>query len=166
MLVILHVDSRRVYSTPSTFHPNEEWTTLQVQTFLEHARLEELPIETLMHDRDKKFTAKVDAKLQAMDIQVVKSAYRSPNTNAFVERFIQTLQRECLNHFIVFGEQHMDYLVNEFVDFYHEERPHQGKGNDLLTSNGETPPEILSIDSVKCRERLGGVLKHYRRQAA
>ncbi|TWT29625.1 integrase core domain-containing protein [Blastopirellula retiformator] len=86
-------------------------------------------------------------------------------TNAFVERFIQPIQQECLDHFIVFGEQHMDHLVNEFVDFYHEERPHQGKENELLTP-GETQPDVLSIDSVNCRERLGGVLKHYHRQAA
>lgn len=166
LLIFLHVESRQVHIAPSTFHPNEEWTTLQVEKFLEHARLEELPIETLMHDRDKKFTAKVDAKLQAVDIRVVKSAYRSPNTNAFVERFIQTLQRECLDHFIVFGEQHMDHLVQEFVDFYHEERPHQGKENQLLTSVDQPEAGILSINSVNCSERLGGVLKHYHRQAA
>ena len=166
VLVFLHVESRRVFITLSTFHSNEEWTTLQVEKLLEHARLEELPLETLRHDRDKKFTAKVDAAFQAMDIRVVKSAYRSPNTNAFVERFIQTLQRECLDHFIVFGEQHMDYLVSAFMDFYHEDRPHQGKENQLLTSNKESPPDIVSLGSIKCRERLGGVLKHYHRQAA
>ncbi|TWT30579.1 integrase core domain-containing protein [Blastopirellula retiformator] len=137
----------------------------QAEAFLEHVKSVDLPIETLMHDRDKKLTAKVDATFQAADIRVVKSAYRSPNTNAFVERFIQTLQQECLDHFVVFGEQHMDHLVNEFVDFYHEERPHQGKENELLTP-GEPQPDILSIDSVNCRERLGGVLKHYHRQAA
>ncbi|MHC2066154.1 integrase core domain-containing protein [Bremerella sp. T1] len=166
VLVFLHVDSRRVFITPSTFHPNEEWTTLQVETFLEHARLKELSIETLMHDRDKKFTARVDETFQAVDIRVLKSVYRSPNMNAFVERFIQTLQQECLDHFVVFGQEHMDYLVSEFVDFYHEDRPHQGKENELLTSNGETTPEVLSIDSVKCHERLGGVLKHHHHQAA
>jgi len=85
LLVFLHVDSRQVFITPSTFHPNEEWTTLQVEQFLEHAKSKELSVQTLMHDRDKKFTAKVDAKLQAMDIRVVKSAYRSPNTKAYVE---------------------------------------------------------------------------------
>jgi len=66
----------------------------------------------------------------------------------------------------VFGEQHMDYLVSEFVDFYHEERPHQGKENQLLTSVDQPEAEILSINAVKCHERLGGVLKYYHRQAA
>lgn len=79
---------------------------------------------------------------------------------------MQTLQTECLDHFIVFGEQHMDHLVQEFVTHYHEERPHQVKENDLLPSNGETPPEVLSIDFVKCHEWLGGALKHCHCQEA
>lgn len=93
-------------------------------------------------------------------------ADRVPNTNAFVERFIRTRQQEYLDHFPVSGEQHMDYLVQEFVDFYHEERPHQGRDNELLTPYDEPEPGILSISSVNCSERLGGVLKHYHRQAA
>ncbi len=78
---------------------------------------------------------------------------------------MQTLQMECLDHFIVFGEQHMDHLVQEFVTHYHEERPHQGKENNLLIPDDVPTAGILSISSVNCRERLGGVLKHYHRQA-
>ena len=65
-------------------------------------------------------------------------AIRAPNTNAYVERFIQTLQVECLDHFLVFGEKHLDYLVREYVEHYHTERPHQGLGNRLVI--GEPPP--------------------------
>ncbi|TWT39524.1 integrase core domain-containing protein [Blastopirellula retiformator] len=147
LLIFLHVESRQVYIAPSTFHPNEEWAMQQAEAFLEHVKSVDLPIETLMHDRDKKFTAKVDDAFQAADIRVVKSAYRSPNTNAFVERFIQTLQRECLDHFVVFGEQHMDYLVKEFVGFYHAERPHQGKDNSPL--EGRTSRNPMSCRSVR-----------------
>ena len=90
-----------------------------------------------MHDRDGKFMATFDAALKQSGVDVKKSAPRSPNTVAFVERFIQTIQQECLDHFIVFGPKHMDYLCSEFVEHYHTERPHQGKENELLTGTGK-----------------------------
>ena len=85
-----------------------------------------------MHDRDTKFRGSFDETLESAGIEAKKAAHRSPNTNAFVERFVQTLQHECLDYFIVFGQQRMDHVVNEFVAHYHEERPHQAKENDPL----------------------------------
>lgn len=64
--------------------------------------------------------------------KVKKASHRSPNTNTFVERFVQTLKQECLDYFIVFGEQHMDCILSEMNAHYHEERPHQAKDNDPL----------------------------------
>ena len=132
-----------------------------------------------MHDRDTKFTASFDKILKQGDLKVMKATHRSPNTVAFVERFIQTLQQECRDYFIVFGEQHMDHLVSEMVTYCHEERPHQAKDNDPLmpatytTSSkkgkrkkDESPPDVVPISHIKCRERLGGLLKHYDRKAA
>jgi putative transposase len=87
----------------------------------------------------------------------------APNLNVYVERFIQSIQVECLDHFLVFGEKHFDYLVREYVEHYHTERPHQGLANRLVT--GEPPP-ALSAGGVACRTRLGGLLRHYYRAAA
>ena len=105
--------------------------------------------------------------------------YRPPNTVAFVERFIQTLKHECLDYFIVFGQQHMDYFVSEMVTYYHEERPHQSKDNDPLIpavpdgvpkkrkpKKCKSPPEAVLLSQIRCRKRLGGLLKHYSRKAA
>ena len=104
---------------------------------------------------------------------------RGNHVVAFVERFIQTLQQECLDYFIVFGQQHMDHLVSEMVSYYHEERPHQAKDNDPLVpatptptpkkanrKKGESPPDVLPVSQSECRQRLGGLLKHYYRKAA
>jgi putative transposase len=95
---------------------------------------------------------------------------------AFVERFIQTLQQECLDYFVEFGERHMDHFVAEMLAYYHEERPHQAKGNDPLAPDpnkpkkakrkkGESPPDVVPISQIACRQRLGGRLKHYHRRA-
>src|SRR6186713_626703 len=56
-------------------------------------------------------------------IAVRKTAFRAPNTNAYVERFIQTIQHECLDHFVILGQRHFDYLVAQWLDHYHRERP-------------------------------------------
>ncbi len=95
-------------------------------------------------------------------MDVMPLALRARNTNAYVERFIQSIQVECLDHFLVFGEKHFDDLVREYVEHYHTERPHQGLGNGLVI--GETPP--ASTGKVTCRTRLGGLLRHYHRTAA
>ena len=85
-----------------------------------------------MHDRETKFTASFDAALKTAKLRIVKTAFRSPNTLAFAERFIQTLGQECLDYFIPIGERHLNHLVSEMVAHYHTERPHQSLDNDLL----------------------------------
>lgn len=177
VLVFLHVESRRVFISPSTCHPNNAWVQEQAHAFLKHVEETGLKAEIVMHDRDTKFTASFDEALKSADLKVVKSAYRSPNTNAFVERFIQTIKQECLDYFIVFGQRHMDHLVSEMTAYYHEERPHQAKENDLLAPTAippgkkrsrkkAEPPDVMPISQIECRQRLGGLLKHYHRKAA
>lgn len=125
-----------------------------------------------MHDRDTKFTAGFDRELQAAGLRIQKSPFRSPNTVAFVERFIQTLGQECLDHFMVFGERHLNHLCSVFVDYYDRLRPHQGKENQLLVvtkpthKRKATAPTTIPISEVRCEQRLGGLLKHYYRKAA
>ena len=87
----------------------------------------------LFHDNDSKFTKAFDRDLAKRQIDVRKTAFRSPNTNAFVERFIQTIQVELLDHFVVLGQRHFNYLVKVWLEHYHTERPHQSKENELLS---------------------------------
>ena len=99
LLVLPHVETRRVFIAPSTFHPDETWVKQQAHASLKHVEETGLSATIVMHDRDTKFTASFDEILESADLEAKKSAYRSPNTVAFVERFIQTLQRECLDYF-------------------------------------------------------------------
>ena len=96
--------------------------------------------------------------------------------NALVERFIQSIQPMCLNHFIVFGERHLDHLCQEYLVHYHDERPHQSLDNEPLnkpnargrpkTKRSRIEDEIVPLSEVRCQQRLGGLLKSYRRKAA
>jgi putative transposase len=175
VLVFLHVGTRRALVSPATTSPTAAWVQEQTKRFLEHARADKLPVKMLFHDNDTKFSKAVDQDLRSRRIKVCKTAFRAPNTNAFVERFIQTLQQECLDHFVVLGQRHFDYLVTEWLEHYHWERPHQAKDNDLLIRRKprrkkakRAPPgdDVLQLSEVRCEQRLGGHLKHYYRKAA
>jgi len=100
-------------------------------------------------------------------LKVKKHRPASPNLQAHVERWIQSVQQECLDHFIVLGERHLDYIVREYVDYYNNLCPHEGCDH-LKTTMKDPPPEMTTIplDDVVCHERLGGLLKHYERRAA
>jgi putative transposase len=93
--------------------------------------------------------------------------HRSPNLNAHVERLIQSTRVECLDHFIILGTRHLDHLLSEYIEYHNRERPHSSL--EFATPMGRTPPARagpVAPGEVRCRERLGGVLKHYYRKAA
>ncbi|TWT66235.1 Integrase core domain protein [Posidoniimonas polymericola] len=167
VLVFLNIQSRRVICSPATFKADDQWMVEQAESMLEQAKGMELPVRYLVRDQDFKYSKRFDRVFSDAGAVVEPTAPRAPNQNAFVERWIQSVKYECLNRFIAFGLNHLDYLVSEFVDYYHELRPHQRKDNKPLLgvwSDSDDPPS--SGDEVVCRERLGGVLKCYERKAA
>jgi putative transposase len=117
----------------------------------------------LIHDRDPLFTAEFLSLLADVDVQSVKLPPRSPNLNAYAERFVRTIKESCLERMILFGESSLRKAVYEFVAHYHAERPHQGLGNRLLRPE---PCHLESSGALQRRERLGGLLNYYYRAAA
>ncbi len=135
--------------------------------FVQHVKTEQIPTAIVMRDRDRNYRKQsFDDVLKGHGIWVRKTQFRSPNLQAYVERFIQSLGQECLDHFILCGEKHVDYLVRKYVDHYHTERPHQAKGN--LPILGAVPElgEVPGPERIVCWKRLGGLLKTYVRRAA
>ncbi len=168
LLAFIQVETRQVWVSPCTPHPNRDWVAQQARNFLMHVDFNGLPADQLIRDRDGKFAPAFDRVLRSSGVDVKPLPVRSPNLNAYAERFVQTLKHECLEHFIFFGHKHLDYLVSTFVDYYHTQRPHQAKGNEPLLQLVEQQPTAppSSTDDVLCEERLGGLIKHYYRQAA
>jgi transposase InsO family protein len=117
----------------------------------------------LIHDRDPRFTLAFRETLATADVQVVRLPPRSPNLNAFAERFVRTIKESCLDRIILVGEASLRRALAEFVEHYHHERNHQGLGNRLIVPVAEQTKRDGRIAS---RERLGGLLKYYYRPAA
>jgi len=165
-MAFIHVSTRRVFATPATFRPDSAWMNSQAHAFLTHVEREQLPCATVIRDLDGKYTTDFDRLFTKRNIAVKPVGPRAPNLNAFVERWIQSLKHEALNHFIVFGLAHFDHIVSEFVDYYHDCRPHQGIGNRLIgAEDSDRPPLIDDVEQLECESRLGGLLRTYRRAA-
>lgn len=169
MLVFLHLGSRKVFISKSTRNPDAKWMKAQAAAFARRVKAAGHKGTILMRDRDGICCSRFDEVLCKAGIELKKNSFRSPNLQAHIERFIQSLQQEALDHFVVFGEKHFDYLISEFVKHYHTERPHQALDNRPLTgiplfAATALPPRALN--EIVCHERLGGLLKHYVRCAA
>ena len=163
ILFFVHVGSRRVYVSGITTHPDTAWVAQQARNFGVHLAERGEEASYLIHDRDTKFTAQFDAMLEAEGVTIKEPTAKSPNMNAFAERWAQSVQVECLDHFVVLGEDHLRHIVGEYVAYFNAERPHQAMGNSPLTEPTGTVP---TDGEVRCQERLGGLLRHYYRKAA
>jgi len=115
----------------------------------------------LICDRDGKWTEGFRDIVEGSGVRVVLTPIQAPNANAYAERFVRSIREEGLDRLIPFGERRLIRVLDEFVAHYHGERNHQGLGNDLIA------PEPLPRDGthVRCRERLGGLLRYYHRAA-
>ncbi len=109
----------------------------------------------LIHDRDPLYTSEFRELLQNGGVTSVRIPPRSPNLNAYAERFVLSIKSECLNRLVILGERHLRRAIGEYMEHYHVERTHQGLGNRLI----DGVPEPGSGRIIR-RERLGGLLNH------
>jgi transposase InsO family protein len=165
VLFFIHLESRRVEVAGITQHPNEDWmkqiarnVTMDEWGCLEGCRY-------LIHDRDTKFTDSFRAILRSDHVKPLKLPAQSPNLNAYAERWVRSVKEEALSKLILFGEASLRRVLREYLIYFHRERNHQGKGNVLLFPMNRQSA-LNSDRSVRCRERLGGLLKYYHREAA
>jgi len=122
------------------------------------------PGQYLIHDRDGKDCPVFQQLMDTAGVKRVPLPPRSPNLNAYAERWVRSVQEECLSRLILFGEASLRHALYEYVAHYHHERNHQGKGNVLLFPSCNQKQQ--GTGPMQCRERLGGLLKYYTRAAA
>jgi transposase InsO family protein len=125
-----------------------------------------LRVRFLLHDRDATFSGRFDAVLRAEGVRVIRTPIRAPRANAFAERFVRTVRRECLDHVLIFGRRHVERVPKAYVAHYLGERLHRGLG--LAVPAGDRPPhdpEATGVPRVERRDVLGALIHEYRRAA-
>src|SRR5207245_1172379 len=113
--------------------------------------------------RDPLFTTEFLSMVADVDVESVKLPPRSPNLNAYAERFVRTIKESCLERLILFGEGSLRTAIYNFVAHYHAERNHQGLANRLIRPEAG---HLGNAGLVQRRQRLGGMLNYYYRSAA
>ncbi len=159
VFVVVMQDRRRVTHFNVTEHPSAEWTAQQI--------VEAFPWKTapkfLLRDNDgidgKEFSKRVDW----IGVKEVRAAFRSPWQNPYTERLICTIRRDCLNHVIVLGEEHLWSLLRSYFDYYHRSRTHLRLSGDGQESRQVDPPENGRIVEIP---KVGGLHHQYVRKAA
>jgi len=163
VFLVIELATRKIEIAGITATPNEAWM-LQVgrnvtdpfDGFLAEKQL-------LILDRDSKFSSAFRDLLSGSGVEVVRLPPRSPNLNAYAERFVRSIKDECLNRMIFFGERSLRKTIVDYTAHYHAERNHQGLGNRLIE-----PRDRLgaNLGPIRCIERLGGMLRFYDRAVA
>jgi putative transposase len=164
VLFFLHLGSRKVHMASVTPHPNEQWmrqmarnVTMEQWGFLS-------PGPYLIHDRDGTYCPAFQHIIDAAGVKRVPLPPRSPNLNAYAGHWVRLVKEECLSRMILFGDVALCRALHEYVEHYHHERNHQGKGNALLFP--AVSQDTARAGPIRCRERLGGLLKYYACEAA
>ena len=156
VLVIVAHERRRIIHVAVTEHPTAPWTAQQ----LRNAFPENEAPGYLLHDRDGAFAA-VATTVAGMNIQAVRTAPRSPWQNAYVERVIGSIRRECLDHVIVVNATGLHRVLTEYVAYYMRSRTHLALGKDAPTSRPVMPP---SAGRIVATPQVGGLHHHDRRR--
>jgi transposase InsO family protein len=156
-IILLH-DRRQVIHCNVTAHPTAEWTARQ----LIEAFPEDSAPRYLLRDRDQIYGAEFRLRVQGMQIEEVITAPRSPFQNPYAERVIGSIRRECLDHLIIIGEDHLRRILRDYLNYYHNSRPHQA-----LERNSPIPREIEAPvkGKVIAMPQVGGLHHRYRRAA-
>jgi putative transposase len=124
VFLLMEVGTRRIVHCNVTAHPTAEWT---LQQFREAIRSDH-SYRFLIRDRDSIFSAEVDEQLQAFGLRVLRTPARTPQANAYCERLVGTVRRECLDFMIPFGEKHLGRILAEWITHYNQGRPHLSLG--------------------------------------
>jgi transposase InsO family protein len=164
VLFFIHLGSRQVQVAGVTPHPTEAWMVQVARNMTMEAWGFLAPGQYLIHDRDEKYCPAFQQLIDAAGVTRVPLPPRSPNLNAYAERWVRSVKEGCLARLILFGEAALCRALHEYVEHYHHERNHQGKGNVLLFPAVNQDTERAG--PIRCRERLGGLLKYYEREAA
>lgn len=164
VFVIMEVGTRRIAHFNVTAHPTADWTLQQFREVITG----EKPYRFLIHDRDNIYSSELDSALKSMGLSILKTPFHAPQANAFCERLIGSIRRECLDFLIPLNERHLRRILKEWVAHYNRGRPHSSLGPGIPEPSGGIPELQISGYRIPCDHRvlrsavLGGLHHEYR----
>ena len=157
VLIVLEHDRRKVLHFNVTEHPTGTWTAQQiVDSFADRDAA-----QYLIRDRDSRYSAEVRLRIQSLGIQEILTAPKSPWQNAYAERLIGSIRRECLNHYIVLNARPLKRTLASYFRYYHESRTHLSLAKDCPFAR-----DVLTEGKIVATPQLGGLHHRYERIAA
>jgi transposase InsO family protein len=163
VLFAIDIASRKVEILGIAVNPRGPWMEQMARNLVDALDGVLLGKRYLLLDRDPLYTQAFRQILDQAGVKTVRLPAHSPNLNAFAERFVLSIKSECVDRIVPLGEAHLRRAICEYVAHYHHERNHQGLGNALVDGNLQ---DAARTGAVVCRERLGGLLNFYHRDAA
>jgi transposase InsO family protein len=160
VIFVIKLATREVHIAGMVPEPNEAWMKQVARNLIDPMVCFLRGTRLLLHDRAGLFSEQFRQLLASAEVEGLRLPARSPNLNAFAERFVRTIREECLSRMIFFGETSLRRAVEEFVAHYNAERNHQSLGNRIVQPEVQTFP---AVGKVGRRRRLGGLLNYYYR---
>ena len=167
VLFFIELGRRKIWIAGVTAHPKAAWVTQQARYLAADLADGGLHLKFLVHDRDTKFSAGFDEVFESEGAQILRTPVRSPNANAYAERFVRTVRSECLDHLLVVNARHLERILRSYARHYNDHRPHQGLSQEIPASPSavdQVPPmprHHRQLDHLRRRDRLGGLIHEY-----
>jgi transposase InsO family protein len=167
VLFFIELERRRIWIAGVTAHPKSSWVTQQARNHAADLADSGIHLKFLVRDRDTKFTASFDDVFESDGAQILRTPFRSPNANAYAERFVRTVRTECLDHLLVVSAPHLERILRRYATHYNAHRPHQGLSQEIPASPSSaaqvrpTSRHHPQLDQLRRRDRLGGLIHEY-----
>jgi putative transposase len=166
VLFFLELSSRRVHLAGCTANPDGRWIVQQARQLAWALPERETPLRFLIHDRDSKFSGAFDDVFRSEAVEIIRTPFRAPRANAFAERWVGTVRRDCLDWLLIVSRRQLERVLRVYVDHYNTHRPHRA-----LALKPPIPRRHLRLvssdppDQLHRRDRLGGLIHEYARAA-
>jgi putative transposase len=166
VLFFIELRTRRVHLAGCSANPDDLWTTQQARQLAWSLAERQTPIRFLIHDRDSKFSRAFDEVFKSERIEIIRTPFRAPNANAFAERWVGTIRRDCLDWLLIASRRQLEHILRVYIEYYNTHRPHRALG-----LRPPTPGHRLHLidtnpaGQIRRRERLGGLIHEYTRAA-
>jgi putative transposase len=164
VLFFVSLERRRIEFVASTSNPDGRWVAQQARNLLMHLGDREQSFRFLLHDRDSKFSGAFDEVFRSEGMRIIRTPIRAPNANAYAERWVGTLRRECLDRILIVNRRHLEQVLRAYTAHYNRHRPHRSLA---LQPPDQQPAAAVPVPvrRIHKHELLGGLINEYKAAA-